>query len=80
VKNSSLVNDKNNCLEIDWTDVNDWIVHQTDAENFLKMLVKTQIYRPLFFNHADYTTFAWDPSKYTCTTSKSFVDFLGNTV
>ena len=80
VKNSSLVNDKNNCLEIDWDDVKEWIDDQTDAENFLKMLVKTQIYRPLFFRHDNYTTFTSDPSKYTCTTSKSFVDFLGNTV
>lgn len=42
--------------------------------------MKTQIYRPLFFKHDNYTTFSSDDSKYRCTTIKRFVDFLGNTV
>ena len=42
--------------------------------------MKTQIYRPVFFDATDHETFTSNPDKYKCTTSKSFVDFLGNTV
>ena len=39
--------------------------------------MKSQIYRPLFFNPDDHATFTSNPDMYRCSTSKFFQDHTG---
>lgn len=71
----------NQKIDLKWTDVKKWLF--TDAstnlsqESLLNALVKTQIYRPIFFKHDNYQKFTSDESQYWCLTEKTFVDHEG---
>lgn len=75
VKVSGLVDARGN-LKVDWDDLKGWLFDSTkqSQENLLKAFVKTQIYRPLYFNPDEYETFTSDSTKYKCDTAKSFID------
>ena len=43
------------------------------------MLVKTQVYRPIFFNYDDKIHFTSDATQYSCTTDKFYVNHKDET-
>lgn len=47
-------------------------------ENMLKAFIRTQIYRPLFFQYNNYKKFSSKESVYYCVTEKHFIDHVGN--
>ena len=76
-------------LNVNWsgdrgvgTDVKGWMFEQNpdncSDENMLKAFVRTQIYRPLFFQYNNYKKFSSKESVYYCLTEKHFIDHVGN--
>lgn len=61
VKESELVDAAGN-LKVDWDDLKGWLFDSDEQsqENLLKAFVRTQIYRPLYFNPTKYEKFT-DP-------------------
>jgi hypothetical protein len=83
-KKTGLVDD-GDCLKINqndgsgWAALSNWLFSSVSSDNLLKALVRTQIYRPLFFdpdNHINYTS---DSDAYSCTIKKRHVRFDGKT-
>ena len=68
--------DNNDNLNVGWTGLRDWLFNPTtqSQENLLKAFVRTQIYRPLYFDPTNYDKFTEDESIYKCETAKSFID------
>ena len=66
-------------IQLNWNGIKEWLLGDEVKQdvNVLKALVKTQLYRPLFFKHDDYEHFTSDASKYWCETQKSFNDHNG---
>ena len=66
---------------MDWNDTKQWLFGNNGNlgnVNLLKSLVRTQVYRPLFFKHNDYENFTRNQSRYWCKTQKTFQDHEGN--
>lgn len=81
-KETGLVDD-DDCLKINqsdgsgWAALSNWLFPSVASDNLLKALIRTQIYRPLFFdpdNHINYTS---DSDAYWCKTRKSHIRFDG---
>ena len=70
---------QNDTLDVNWDTVYRWMFGQDNCsdENMLKAFIRTQIYRPLFFKHDDYTRFTSVELVYTATTNKYFIDHDG---
>ena len=66
-------------INVSWNEVASWLFDgkRQSPSNLLKNLVRTQIYRPLFFKHDNYTDFTFDSNKYWCKVNKSIVDHDG---
>jgi hypothetical protein len=62
------------------TDVKGWMFdHENGSdENMLKAFIRTQIYRPLFFQYNSYKNFTSNAEAYYCVTEKHFIDHVGN--
>ena len=67
-------------IKVSWNDVKDWMFSplRTDVER-LKAIVRTQLYRPLFFKYDDYKNFTSEYSVYHCTVNKFYVNHEGDT-
>jgi len=73
--------DGDNSIDLDWNDTKQWLFGDNGNlgnVNLLKSLVRTQVYRPLFFKHNDYENFTRNQSRYWCKTRKTFLDHEGN--
>lgn len=66
-------------INVSWNEVANWLFdgNRQSPNNLLKNLVRTQIYRPIFFKYDNYSDFTFDSSKYWCNVSKSIVDHDG---
>lgn len=79
LKLSGILDEGDNVL-VKWDSVKDWLFNANDnqtPETMLKAMVRTQIYRPLFFkpdNHVDFTD---DATAYRCLTDKFYIDHNG---
>lgn len=67
-------------INVSWNDLSKWLFDQSrqTPNNLLKNLIRTQIYRPLFFKYDNYSDFTSDSNYYWCKVQKSFVDHDGN--
>lgn len=69
-------------LNVNWSSVKDWLFgnnpNKCTDELMLKAFVRTQIYRPLFFKHDNYTKFTSSTATYSCDTDKYYIDHFGN--
>lgn len=67
-------------LNVNWSEVKTWMFSGDNCsdENMLKAFVRTQVYRPLFFEYNNYHNFSNNESAYSCTTTKWFNDHEGN--
>ena len=73
--------DGDNQIDLDWNNTKLWLFGNNGNlgnVNLLKSLVRTQVYRPLFFKHNDYENFTRNQSRYWCKTQKTFQDHEGN--
>ena len=64
---------------VSWEDsIGNWLFSndRTDEER-LKALVRTQLFRPLFFDPTNHDTFTSDGTKYRCETRKSYINHDG---
>ena len=70
---------QNDTLDVNWDTVYRWMFGQDNCsdENMLKAFIRSQIYRPLFFTHDNYTNFTSNQIAYSCTTDKYFTDHNG---
>ena len=77
---SGYLTDSSN-VDVNWDDIKAWLFTNASTnlspESLLNALVKTQIYRPIFFKHDNYEKFTSDIAQYWCETQKSFVDHEG---
>jgi hypothetical protein len=66
-------------VDVNWTAVQNWLFNEEAQSDIsiLKALIRTQVYRPLFFNADDHETFTLDAGEYWCRTQKSHVRFDG---
>ena len=79
-KSNYTVAGDNSKLDISWNRLKNWLFpksNQTD-NTLLHKFVKTQFYRPMFFNDTDYVTFSQNPNVYRCDTDKYFRDHRGD--
>lgn len=72
-----------NQISVDWDIVRNWLFggdnrEPPTPERVLKSLVRTQLYRPLFFKHDNYKKFTSNESSYWCATKKSYINHDGN--
>ena len=84
---SNLVKSDETTLNVNWssvggrgTDVKGWMFEHANCsdEKMLKAFIRTQIYRPLFFQYNSYKNFTSNPEAYYCVTEKHFIDHVGN--
>lgn len=84
---SNLVKSDGETLNVNWsqdggrgTDVKGWMFDHENCsdENMLKAFIRTQIYRPLFFQCNNYSNFTSNSEAYYCVTEKYFIDHVGN--
>ena len=70
-----------NVFNVNWDKVKDWVFNATNVNqvNLLKAFIRTQFYRPLFFNHTKYDIFTEKKEVYWCKTDKFYVNHLGET-
>ena len=55
-------------INVSWNDLSKWLFDQSrqTPNNLLKNLIRTQIYRPLFFKYDNYSDFTSDSNYYWC--------------
>ena len=79
IQNSGYVS--GNSLDVNWIGIKKWLFTDAgtnlSASNLLNALVRSQIYRPIFFKYDNYQKFTSDETQYWCDTEKSFVDHEG---
>lgn len=80
LKMTGMIDSETNCIQFDEDKLSEMQQHIKTMGNvpqLLKDVVKSQIYRPLFFNPEDHATFTSNPDMYRCSTSKFFQDHTG---
>jgi hypothetical protein len=72
-----------NTIGIDWENAKEELFGTevyggwADPVNVLKNFIRTQFYRPMFFNHKDFKNFTTNPDAYRCSTEKSYINHDG---
>lgn len=67
-----------NTIDIDWADAkNELFGKWSNAANVLKNFIRTQFYRPMFFNPNDYKSFTTNPDAYHCGIEKFYTNHDG---
>lgn len=68
----------NNTINIDWADAKNELFGKWSSDaNVLKNFIRTQFYRPMFFNPKDFKNFTTNPDAYRCSTEKSYINHDG---
>ena len=71
--------DTNRAIDIDWTDAkNELFVQWANDADVLKNFIRSQFYRPMFFNPNDFKTFTTNSDAYYCITDKFYTNHDGD--